>query len=126
MGVHSTITSTFIPPNHASALQNPTAIDEHLTSKMAAGRISRAFTPAELEARIGAFRSLPLGTVPKGDSVQVIQDLLYDQPDRPAVNADINPDHYPCKWDGAAEMILRVMEVPSGSEGATLNVDAVF
>jgi hypothetical protein len=126
MGVPSPITHTYIPHNHASALQNPCAADAHLASKLSAGHISGPFEPAKLETLIGPFRASLLGTVPKDDRFRVIQDLLQNNLTHPVVNNNILVVNYPCGWDPAAKMILQVMDTPNRSKGATLDIDAVF
>ncbi|TDL22029.1 hypothetical protein BD410DRAFT_698376, partial [Rickenella mellea] len=60
IGVSGPIVSTYIPPNHRSALQNPAAIKKHILKELAARRYTGPFHPDRLEGLIGPFRTSPL------------------------------------------------------------------
>lgn len=103
MGIHTTLSDTFIPPNHSSALENPDVILNHIANETRAGRYSGPFHPSRLARILGShFRTAPLGVVPKPNSLEfrVIQDLSYPRSHifRNSVNSDIDPDLYDCEW----------------------------
>lgn len=82
-GITSTITSTYIPDNHASALRNPQVIINHIQLELSLGRYSGPYFPFQLQKLIGHFRTAPLGVVPKSqtDKFRIIQDLSFPRDD---------------------------------------------
>jgi hypothetical protein len=126
MGVHHPISTTYISPNHKSALDNPHAVDAYIQIELGAGRYSGPFTPDMCQTLIGNFRTSPLGAIPKGDAFRIIQDFSFESSDMPSVNSDIDSDLFPCEWGSFLQMADLVTHAPRGSEGATLDVDAAF
>jgi hypothetical protein len=126
LGAHDHISQTYIPPNHSSADQNMLAIDAYINDELTLGRYSGPFTPKDLERRIGPFRSSPLGAVPKGEGVRLIQDLSFGTEEHPSVNSGINSDDFPCQWGTFSQMVLQVLGAPPGTQGASLDVDSAF
>ena len=95
---------------------------------MAAGHYSRGYTPQELEACIGPYRTSPLGLILKADSFRLIQDFsfLRNDPTRKSVNHSITSDDFPMQWgtfDKTAELIL---SLPEGCEAATFDITAAY
>ncbi|KAJ6456925.1 hypothetical protein C8R45DRAFT_771637, partial [Mycena sanguinolenta] len=60
MGVHSTLTNTYSPPNHSSALAQPGIIQDYINKERAGGRYTGPFSRSRLEQLIGPFRTSPL------------------------------------------------------------------
>ncbi|EIN03264.1 hypothetical protein PUNSTDRAFT_78473, partial [Punctularia strigosozonata HHB-11173 SS5] len=60
MGVPTLVQTTYIPPNHNSALSNTEAIDLYIQKERAARRYTGPFDRARLENLIGPFRTSPL------------------------------------------------------------------
>ncbi|KAJ7438991.1 hypothetical protein FB451DRAFT_975517, partial [Mycena latifolia] len=60
MGIHSTLTETYTPPNHASALAHPTVIQDYINKERAGGHYTGPFSRSRLEQLIGPFRTSPL------------------------------------------------------------------
>ncbi|KAH9855113.1 hypothetical protein C2E23DRAFT_697824, partial [Lenzites betulinus] len=60
VGITQPVDKTLIFENHASSAMDTLFIDAYIADEQAAGRYSRAFEPAELEAIIGPFRTAPL------------------------------------------------------------------
>ncbi|KAJ7769487.1 hypothetical protein B0H16DRAFT_1229383, partial [Mycena metata] len=60
MGIHSTITDSFIPSNHSSALSQPTVIQDYINKERAGRRYTGPFSRSRLESLIGPFRTSPL------------------------------------------------------------------
>jgi hypothetical protein len=103
MGISSTLTDTFMPPNRAPALENPDFIRNYIHAERSAGHYTGPFSPSRLENLIGHFRTSPLGVVPKAGSPDehgLIQDFSfpYNDPARASVNSEIDSDDFPCEW----------------------------
>ena len=83
VGIREPVSSITTPQNHASSTMDPSFIDSYITEEQSAGRYSRSYEPAELEAAIGPFRTSPLGLVPKphSDKLRLIQDLSFPRND---------------------------------------------
>ncbi|KAJ7722078.1 hypothetical protein DFH07DRAFT_724391, partial [Mycena maculata] len=60
MGIHSTLTETYTPPNHTSALAHPSVIDEYINKERSGHRYTGPFSRSRLEQLIGPFRMSPL------------------------------------------------------------------
>jgi hypothetical protein len=131
MGVHSPPLLTYIPPNHNSALLYPDHVSSHIQNELSAGRYSGPFSQSELESKIGAFRTSPLGTVIKSfGSIErrIVQDLSFprNNPSLPSVNDQINIEDFRCDWGTFNEVKNIVINAPEFSEAATLDVDSAF
>jgi hypothetical protein len=131
MGIHSSPSHTYIPPNHNSALSYPDHVSSHIRNELSLGRYSGPFSRLELESLIGPFRTSPLGTVPKTvDSFErrIVQDLSFprDSPGFPSVNDQINIEDFRCDWGTFNDVRNIVIDAPAFSEAATLDVDSAF
>lgn len=130
MGVRSRITTTYTPPNHKSALDHPATILQHINKELSYGRYTGPFSRSRLEHLIGPFRSSPLGTVPKAELGQfrIIQDLSYprNNPTHDSVNAEIDSADFPCDWGTFTQVAEIVRNSTSGTQAATMDVDAAF
>lgn len=128
LGVSSSISSTFSPPNHKSALDNSSFIDEQISTEIAAGRYSLPLSPSEFESRFGPYRTSPLGVTfhPTSGKPRLIQDHSYprDNPLLPSINSEIDSNLFQCDWGTFADCLLRVLNAPPGSEVAIFDVDA--
>ncbi|KAJ7721250.1 hypothetical protein DFH07DRAFT_1008098, partial [Mycena maculata] len=60
MGVYSTLSDTFLPPNRPSALEHPDVILNYIHSELSAGHYTGPFSPSRLQNLIGHFRTSPL------------------------------------------------------------------
>jgi hypothetical protein len=128
LGVESTIDSTYIPPNHKSALNQTEAVDMYIQKELAARRCTGPYDPGRLRKIIGNVRSSAIGTVPKGEGFRVIRDMSYPrrEPGVQSVNAEINADDFPCEWGTFAECALLVAQAPPGTEVAVFDVQAAY
>jgi hypothetical protein len=130
MGIHSTISTTYTPPNHKSALSQPLVIQHHLSKELSHQRYTGPFSRSRLELLIGPFRSSPLGTVPKSgpNEFRIIQDLSFprNNPALFSVNSEINPLDFPCDWGTFTQIAEIVRKAPPGTQAATMDVDAAF
>lgn len=131
MGVHSSLHTSYTPPNHQSALTLPSIIKNHINNELSNGRYTGPFSKSRLENLIGPFRTSPLGTVPKSNSTtefRIIQDLSFprDDPDHLSVNSEINSDLFPCDWGTFNQICEIVRNAPPDTEAAMMDVDAAF
>jgi hypothetical protein len=131
MGVYSVIHETYTPPNHKSALDNPTVVETHITKERTTGRYTGPFSKSRLEQLIGPFRSSPLGTVPKSDTpgdFRIIQDLSFPRNNTLhfSVNSEIDAACFPCDWGTFSEICDIIRNAPTGLQGATMDVDSAF
>ena len=131
MGVHSPPSFTYTPPNHNSALLYPEHVTSHIHKELSLGRYTGPFSRSRLEFLIGPFRTSPLGTVPKTTNSterRIIQDLSFprNDPKFSSVNDQINLDEFRCDWGTFNEVRNIVINAPTNSEAATLDVDAAF
>lgn len=131
MGVRSSITSTYTPCNHQSALSHADVVNLHIEKELSAHRYTGPFSRDRLELIIGPFRSSPLGTVEKAGSsneFRIIQDLSYprNNPSIHSVNSEIDMSDFTCGWGTFYKVSDWLMDAPKGSQAATLDVSAAF
>jgi hypothetical protein len=131
MGVYSTPTYTYIPPNHKSALAFPPAVLSHIKTELSFGRYTGPFSHSRLELLIGPFRTSPLGLVPKAgttDQFRLVQDLSFprNDPIHSSVNSEIDLDDFRCDWGTFQHVASIVIDASPFTEAATLDVDSAF
>ncbi|KAE8237359.1 hypothetical protein A4X06_0g9251 [Tilletia controversa] len=92
------IRETLIQPNHCSAEDEMEILQAIVAKEMEVGRVVGPFSKEEVEARVGAFQTSPLGLVPKpGGKWRMIQD--FSSPRRSpiaAINDYIDSDEFVC------------------------------
>lgn len=129
-GVTSNLSSTYIPPNHQSALSQPHTVASHISKELQLGRYSGPFSPNELFLNIGHFRTAPLGVVPKPNSTsfRIIQDLSFprNNPTIFSVNSEIDSSDYPCEWGTFAQCFFLVAAAPPGTQVSVFDVDSAY
>ena len=83
LGIPSTPPKTYIPTNHASAIQHPQAIRTYINTELSNSCYTGPFSPSQLESLIGPFRTSPLGIVPKTTPGEfcLVQDFSYPHND---------------------------------------------
>jgi hypothetical protein len=131
IGVSSSITTSSIHPNHASATEMPDVINAHITTEISEGRYSGPFTDAALFSLIGHFRASPLGVTTKPSSpgsFRVIQDFSFPRTTSPvpSVNSEINSEDFSCTWGFFAEVVHIILTLPVSAQAATFDVDAAY
>ncbi|CUA67355.1 Quinol oxidase subunit 1/3 [Rhizoctonia solani] len=128
IGSTRSLDRSFIIPNHKSALDNPSIIHEAIDKEISLGRYSGPFSHHELEARIGFFRTAPLGVVAKSTpgEFRIIQDFSCSSYDHPALNDEIDPNQFQCEWGFFQDVVETILVAPAGSEAATFDVDAAY
>lgn len=90
------------PKNHESASLAEEKIKNTLAKEKRALRIFGPFTHEEVYAKIGFFRSNPMGSVINGDgSFRIINDLSFphDKPTTPSVNSFVDKKEFETSWD---------------------------
>lgn len=120
-----------MPNNHASSIENPSAVLKHIDSEVRAGRYTGPLHPERLEMLINSpFRTAPLGVIPKPGTSEfrIIQDLSYprDSNIHFSVNSEIEPDLYICEWGTFPLVVTMIMDAAPGTQAATLDVDAAY
>ncbi|CUA67876.1 hypothetical protein RSOLAG22IIIB_07569 [Rhizoctonia solani] len=130
IGTSRLLSTSSMPPNHKSALDNPTIIEDTIRKEISAGRYSGPFSPQSLESLIGPFQSAPLGVVEKSKpgEFRIVQDFSFprDGGTHPALNAEINSDDFTCEWGFFGDIADILLACPPGTEAATLDVDAAY
>ena len=73
------LSSSYIPPNHNSALKNIDFLLDYIDTEVRKHRYSGPFSPSHLERIIGPFCTSPLGVIPKPGSskFRLIQDHSF-------------------------------------------------
>ncbi|PPQ84661.1 hypothetical protein CVT24_002732, partial [Panaeolus cyanescens] len=131
MGTATALPSTsYIPPNHSSATIRPELILDNIRKELLERRYTGPFHPSRLEALIGPFRTSPLGLVPKSNDgeFRLIQDFSYprNDPHINSVNSSIDISTFSCNWGCFQQVVNIILNAPSGSLAATLDVDSAF
>ena len=131
MGINDLPSHTFTPPNHKSALSFPGHVLSHISTELSRRCYSDPFSRSRLESLIGPFRTSPLGTVLKSelsDERRIVQDLSFPRNDplHHSVNDYINVDDFRCDWGTFNDIKKIVLDAPTGTEAATLDVDSAF
>lgn len=126
----SSPTKTTLFPNHASTELDSNFIDNYVAQECASGRYSRGFSPDELEAVIGPFRTSPLGLVPKAGSAKfrLIQDMSFPRHSdtTASVNEGVCSDDFPTAWGTFDEAVKMLLSLPDGAEAATFDIRAAY
>lgn len=131
LGVSSSLVSTYIPPNHRSALDAPDVIDAHITKELSLSRYAGPFNQTTLFNLVGHFRSAPLGVVSKPSSpgeFRVIQDFSFPRNNAnvSSVNSEIDSDDFPCVWSFFNDAASAVINAAPGSTGGTFDVNSAY
>jgi hypothetical protein len=131
MGINSLPTFTYTPPNHNSAISYPLHVLSHIHNKLLQHRYSGPFSCSCLKSLIGPFCTFPLETVPKVGSTskhRVIQDLSFprNDPSLLSINNGIDSTLFTCDWGTFNDIRELVINAPSSTKVATLDVDSAF
>lgn len=107
----------YCPPNHSSALQVKSKIEENLRKEVLAKRMFGPYEKEEVYRNLGFFRSSPLGAVENSNkSFRPINDLSFprDDPSTPSVNSFVNKDDFKTTWDDfkVVAQFLRNLDQP--------------
>jgi len=123
-----TVDSFYMPPNHCSALDNPTAINNCITKEMAAGCYSEPYNLTMLGQQIGYFCTLPIGVVHKDGKDCIINDhsWLRSDPNVFSINSQIDADTFPSDCSTFLDCLMRVANAPPGTQASIFDVDAAY
>lgn len=130
IGTKQSITNTFIPKNHNSALAQPQVIENHINEELAAGRYSGPYTRETLEQAMGPFRCAPLGVVSKASDpgkFRVIQDFSYPRDNSlSSLNSQINSEDFGCVWGCYPDVAAAVAAAHLEAKAATCDVRTAY
>ena len=121
------LSSSYIPPNHNSALKNIDFLLDYIDTEVREHRYSGPFSPSRLERIIGPFRTSPLGVIPKPGSskFRLIQDHSFPRDGSfPSVNSMIDTSLFECGWGTFSDCWIRVATAPPGSQASVFDVEA--
>jgi len=123
-----TIDSSRIFKNHNSAIEQPTIIEEMISSKLSARRFVGPFSQSELEDLLGPFIAHPLGLAPKSNGKwRLVEDLSYPRSGPiPSFNSLTDISDLPVDWGGFKEMVELVVTAIPGAQGATFDWKNAF
>jgi hypothetical protein len=127
LGYDERLNSSYMPPNHASAANNPDPVRAYIAKEIGAGRYSAGFNPKDLDTRFH-FRTSPLGLVDKDNKFCVVSDFSYphNDPSQHSINSKIDTSWFKTDYDTFAECYLYVVNAPPGSQAAVYDVDAAY
>jgi hypothetical protein len=129
LGVVGLPKCTYIPSNHRSALENPTAIEAYIKTEIEAGRYLGPFDPQWLEQHIGYFHCSLLGVIEEPLKYCIIQDHSFPRntQNQQSLNSLIDPDcMYESTWCGYTQAYLLFANAPPGTQVAVFDVAAAF
>ena len=121
------LSSSFIPPNHRSALDHLDFLLDYIELEVREGHYTGPFSPSHLEQIIGPFCTSPLGVIPKPGSSKfhLIQDHSFPQDDSfPSINSMIDSSLFECDWGTFSDCWLCVTSAPPGAQAAIFDVEA--
>jgi hypothetical protein len=126
LGVSSSISVTFSPPNHNLALEHADFVNSQIEKELAAGRYSIGYNPAEFERLFSPYCMAPLGVVVTPKKKCLIQDHSFPRHDplMHSINSEIDSNAFKCDWGTFAQCYLLVAHAPPGSQAAIFNVDS--
>lgn len=115
IGSTPSISFTYSPPNHKSAVDNSPAVASWIDDEASSGRLEGPFDQHSLEAILGFFRSSPLGVVEKAGSpgkFRVIRDLSFAGSAGSSINDSLDADDFLTSWGTATEIEKMVSTSP--------------
>ena len=125
LGVSSTITSIFSPPNHKSALDNKDFVTTQINKEVALGCYSEPLEPALFFAKYGPYRTSPLGVV-SGSKLRLIQDHSFPCSGSTlnSINSEIDTSRFQCDWGSFLDCFSAVLDAHPGTQVAVFDVDS--
>jgi hypothetical protein len=128
IGVSSSVSTVFSPPNHKSAHENSAFIASQIKKEIDCGRYSVPLPPDEFLTIYGPYRTSPLGVVsnPTSGKQRLIQDHSFprNNPSLSSVNAEIDASLFLCDWGSFMDCFTAVLDAPPGAQVAVFDVDA--
>ena len=121
------LSSSYIPPNHNSALENLEFLLDYIDTEVRKHRYSGPFSPSHLENIIGPFHTSPLGVIPKPGSskFRLIQDHSFPHNGSfPSINSMIDTSLFECDWGTFSDCWIHVATAPPGSQTSVFDVEA--
>jgi hypothetical protein len=127
LGYSEPLSSSYIPPNHSSATNNPDVVRAYIAKEIAAGRYSAGFKTEDLESHF-YFRTSPLGVIDKDDKFRVVSDFSFprNDPNIHSVNSKIDYSAFETDYATFSQCYLYVANAPPGTQAAVYDVDAAY
>ena len=127
LGYSEPLASSYIPPNHSSATNNPDVVRVYIVKEIAAGRYSPGFKVTELDSHFH-FRTSPLGVVEQENKFRVVSDFsfLRNNPTMHSVNSKIDYSSFKTDYATFSQCYLYVANAPPGAQAAVYDVDAAY
>jgi hypothetical protein len=102
IGVSSSLSSVYLPPNHKLALENSVFITAQIKEEIDCGRYSAPLPPIEFLAKYGPYRTSPLSVIsnPVSGKQRLIQDHSFprNNPLLSSINSEIDVSLFRCDW----------------------------
>ena len=117
--------SSYMPPNHSSATNNPDPVRAYILKEIATGRYSNGFNPEDLATRFH-YRTSPLGLVDKDNKFCIVSDFSFPRsdPSQHSINSKIDVSWFKTNYATFSECYLYVANAPPGSQAAVYDIDA--
>lgn len=127
LGYNEPLVSSYMPPNHSSASNNPDPVRAYIAKEIAAGRYSAGFDPDDLATRFH-YRTSPLGVVDKDDKFRIVSDFSFPRNDplQHSINSKIDVSWFKTDYATFSECYLYVANASPGSQAAVYDVDAAY
>jgi hypothetical protein len=127
LGYYEPLYSSYMPPNHLSATNNPDPVRAYIAKEIAAGRYSTGFNPKDLETRFH-YRTSPIGVVDQDGKYRIVSDFSYprNHSSQHSINSKIDVSWFKTDYATFSECYLYVANAPPGSQAAVYDVDAAY
>lgn len=125
------LSSTFLPPNHATATDTPehkSFVINYLAEEERLGRMSAPYPEDIIRQCYGHIRSSPLGVIDKAtppgqpQKYRLITDASYRDSHDISTNDFIDSDEFPTRWHGVDVIANMVSALPPLFDKAFLSV----
>jgi hypothetical protein len=128
IGVSSSLSSVYSPPDHESALENSVFITAQINKEIDCGRYSALLPPIAFLTKYGPYRMSPLSVVsnPVSGKQHFIQDHSFprNNPLLSSINSEIDVSLFRCDWGSFIDCFMAVLNGPPGTQVAVFDVDA--
>ena len=125
------LSCTFSPPNKPSIIEHSRIFKEIIDKEFTKGRYIGLLLCMEVENTLGPFQTTPLSLVPKPGKpgkfclVQNLSFPLYPSLS-PSINSLVNPDNFPSPYSTFSIVVLVLLSLPPGSQGAVRDVAEAY
>jgi hypothetical protein len=126
------ISSTYAPPNSASANEHSQAFGDIIRSELDKGRYIGPLSGQEVEALLGPFQTSPISIIPKPGrpgKYRLVQNFSHPQATPhpiSSINSHIDANLFPCTWGTFPVIAAIIWHLPPGSQGAVRDVSEAY